>query len=144
MIIFKPARKGQASVLYVSVCGVWPTGCCSVSDSWGIGDLNLTGTLIRPVYWHCCTAQNIVIDEKYIDDENGENFDKAKDKLTVVDVQDEQDFRLEDEVTEDSTEQIDPKQFPCEESEYYAKYVNKLKGHKLAQHEGVQSSYDQC
>ena len=42
-------------------------------------------------------------------------------KLTVDDVQDEQDFRLEDEVTEDSTEQIEPKQFPCEEGEYYAK-----------------------
>ena len=42
-------------------------------------------------------------------------------KLTVDDVQDEQDLRLEDEVTEDSTEQIEPKQFPCEESEYYAK-----------------------
>ena len=42
-------------------------------------------------------------------------------KLTVDDVLDEQDFRLEDEVTEDSTEQIEPKQFPCEEGEYYAK-----------------------
>ena len=65
-------------------------------------------------------------------------------KLTVDDVQDEQDFRLEDEGIEDSTEQIEAKQFPCEEGEYYAKYVNNLKGHKLAQHKGVQSSYDQC
>ena len=28
-----------------------------------------------PVYWQCCTAQNIVTDEKYIDDENDENLD---------------------------------------------------------------------
>jgi hypothetical protein len=37
--------------------------------------------------------------------------------LTVDDVLDEHDFRLEDEVTEDSTEQIEPKQFSCEEGE---------------------------
>ena len=45
---------------------------CSVSDAWGVGELNSnpTGTLIRLIYRHCCTAQNIVIDEKYIDDEN--------------------------------------------------------------------------
>ena len=42
-------------------------------------------------------------------------------KLTVDDVQDEQDFRLEDEGIEDSTEQIETKQFPSEEGEYYAK-----------------------
>ena len=58
-------------------------------------------------------------------------------KLTVDDVLDEQDFRLEDEVIEDSAEQIEPKEFPCEEGEYYAKYVNNLKGHKLAQHKEV-------
>ena len=60
---------------------LWRAGdCCSVFDSFGIGDLNfnLTGTLIRLIYRHCCTAQKIVIDEKYIDDENEENFDKAR------------------------------------------------------------------
>jgi hypothetical protein len=41
--------------------------------------------------------------------------------IKVDDVLDEQDFRLEEEVTEDSTEQIEPEQFPCEEGEYYAK-----------------------
>ena len=41
-------------------------------------------------------------------------------KLKVDDVLDEQDFRPHDEVNEDSTEQIEPKQFPCEEGEYYA------------------------
>ena len=41
----------------------------------------------------------------------------------------------------DSTE---PKKIPCEEDEYYAKYLKDLKGHKLAQHEGVKSSYNQC
>ena len=41
-------------------------------------------------------------------------------KLTVDDLQDEQDFRLEDVVTEDCMEQIKPKQFPLVESEYYA------------------------
>ena len=67
-------------------------------------------------------------------------------RLEKLTVDDEQDFRLEDEVTEDGigTEQIEPKQFPCQEGEYYAKYVNKLKGYKLTQHEGVQSCYDQC
>ena len=40
----------------------------------------------------------------YNDDENEENFNKPR-KLTVDDVKEEQDFRLEDEVTEDSTEQ---------------------------------------
>ena len=55
-------------------------------------------------------------------------------KLTVDDVLDEQYFRLEDEVSEDITEQIEAKQCPCE---YYVKYVNNLKGYKLAQHEGV-------
>ena len=39
---------------------------------------------------------------------------------------------------------MEPKKLPCEEGEYYAKYLNDLKGHKLAQHEGVKSSYDQC
>ena len=37
-----------------------------------------------------------------------------REKLKVDDVKDEQDCRLE--VIEDSTEQIEPKQFPCEES----------------------------
>ena len=68
-------------------------------------------------------------------------FSIRLEKLTVDDVQDEQDFRLKDEVIEDNTEQMEPKQFPNAEGEYYSKYVNTLKGHKLAQHEGVQSSY---
>ena len=42
-------------------------------------------------------------------------------KITIDDVQDEQDFRLECEVIEDSTEKIEAKQCPCEEGEYYAK-----------------------
>jgi hypothetical protein len=37
---------------------------------------------------------------------------------------DEQDSRLEDKVIEDGTEQIEAKQGPCEEGEYYAKYVD--------------------
>ena len=40
-------------------------------------------------------------------------------------------FEIEDEVTEDSVEQIEAKQFPCDECEYDAKKNNKLKGHKL-------------
>ena len=36
-----------------------------------------------------------------------------------VDVKDEQAFRIEDEVTEDSGEQIEVKQYPCDECEYY-------------------------
>ena len=59
----------------------------------------------------------------------------------VDDFQDEEDFRLKDEFIEDSTE---PKKSPCEEDEYYAKYFKDLKGHKLAQHEGVKSSFNQC
>jgi hypothetical protein len=56
-------------------------------------------------------------------------------KVTVDDFYDEHDFEYE--FIEVSTYQIEHKQFPCEEGEYYAKYVNNLKGHKLAQHEGV-------
>jgi hypothetical protein len=39
---------------------------------------NLTGTLIQPIYWQCCTEQTIVIEEKYIDDEYEEDFDMAR------------------------------------------------------------------
>ena len=37
----------------------------SVSDSWGIGDLNLnsSGTLISLIYRHCCTVQKVDIKE---------------------------------------------------------------------------------
>jgi hypothetical protein len=55
--------------------------------------------------------------EKYVDDEN-----EKSSQLTVDDVFDEQDFILEDEVTEDSTDQIELKQFPSEEGEYNAKF----------------------
>ena len=44
------------------------------------------------------------------------------------------------EVTEDSAEQIEAKQYPWDD----AKYINNLKTHTLAQHEGVKSSCDQC
>ena len=40
-------------------------------------------------------------------------------------------FRLEDEVIEDCTEQIEAKQCPYKKGEYYSKYVNNLKGHWL-------------
>ena len=43
-------------------------------------------------------------------------------KHTVDDGLDEQDFRIEDEVTEDSAEQIEAKQYPCDECEYNVKY----------------------
>ena len=83
----------QGRLLQVTRLSVYVCIYVSLSDSWGIGDLdfNLTGTLIRLIYRHYCTAQKIVIDEKYIDD-----------------------FRLEDEGIEDSTEQIEPKHFLCE------------------------------
>ena len=54
--------------------------CVTGSDTWEITklNLNLTRTLIWLIYRQCCTAQMIVIDEKLIDDENGDNFDKAR------------------------------------------------------------------
>jgi hypothetical protein len=58
-------------------------------------------------------------------------------KLTVDDVKDEQDFRLEDEATEDSTEQLNPNNSHVRKVDIYAKYVNNSKHHKLAQHKGV-------
>ena len=57
---------------------------------------------------------------------------------------DEQDFRIEDAFNLDSGEQIKAKQYPCDECDYDAKYLNNLKRHKLAWHEGVKSSCDQC
>ena len=83
--------------------------------------------------------------DKYIDDEKEKNLDEARHlkKLTVDDAQDEQDFRIEDEVTEDSAEQIEAKQYPRDQCEYDAKYLNNLKMHTLAQHEGFKSSCDQ-
>ena len=60
-----------------------------------------------------------------------------QEKLTVDGIWKEQGFRLEDEVIEDSMEQIEPKQVPCEEGEYNAKHGNSLIGHKLAQHKEV-------
>ena len=57
-------------------------------------------------------------------------------QLTIDDVQDEQDSIIGDEVTEDSTEQLEPKQYPCDECKYDAKYLNNI----LAQHEGTQGS----
>ena len=61
--------------------------CLSVSDAWEIGEINsnLTWTLIRLIYRHCCTVQKIVINEKYIDDENEEILIRLE-KLTVDDV----------------------------------------------------------
>ena len=52
--------------------------------------------------------------------------------------------KVQDEVTDDSVKQIEVKQYPCDECEYYVKYLNNLKRHILAQQEGVKSSYDQC
>ena len=37
-------------------------------------------------------------------------------------------FEIEDEVTEDSVEQIEAKQFPCDECEYDAKKLTTWKG----------------
>ena len=82
--IFKPALAGQASASDTSVCLFM---YLSLSNTWAIGDLNCnpTGTLICLIYRHCCTTQKIVIDEKYIGDENEENFDNF-DKPPVDDV----------------------------------------------------------
>jgi hypothetical protein len=55
--------------------------CVTVSDSWGIGELNFNLTDTNPSYlhWHCFTkSQKNVINYKYIDDENEENVDKAR------------------------------------------------------------------
>jgi hypothetical protein len=54
--------------------------CVTVSDAWGIGELNLNlpRTLICLIYRHCYTVQKIVIYDKFVDDENGENIDKAR------------------------------------------------------------------
>ena len=69
---------------------------------------------------------------------------KHLNKLTVDKVKDEQNFRIEDEVTEDSAKQIEVKEYSCDECEYYVKYLNNLERHMLAQRKGVKSSCDQC
>jgi|TARA_B110000977_G_scaffold117299_1_gene151508 hypothetical protein len=40
----------------------------------------------------------------------------------VDEVLDEHNFRIEEEVTEDIGEQIEVKQYPCDECEYFVKY----------------------
>ena len=43
-------------------------------------------------------------------------------KLTVDDLLDEQDLRIDYKVTADSMEQIEAKQYPCDECEYNVQY----------------------
>ena len=82
--------------------------CVTVSDSWGIGELNfnLTGTLIRLIYTGTASPQLkrmlLMISILMM---RMRKISIRLEKLTVDDIKDEQDFRLEDEVTEDSTEQ---------------------------------------
>ena len=65
-------------------------------------------------------------------------------KFTVDKVKDEQNFRIEDEVTEDSAKQMEVKEYSCDECEYYVKYLNNLKRHMLAQQKGVKIFCDPC
>jgi hypothetical protein len=92
---------GHASTSKVSVC--LSEFCVTVSDSWGIEELNfnLTWTLIRLIYAGNVSPQlkTMLLMMRI------KKISIRLEKLTVDGVKDEQDFGLEDEVTEDSTEQ---------------------------------------
>ena len=47
-------------------------------------------------------------------------------------------------VTEEWAAQMETEQYTCDEYDYDAEYLNKLKRHQLSQHDGVKGSCKQC